>query len=185
MKPVGCISTGALLLLFGTVAPTYAQQETAARNAKPVKQEQPPEPSARQQQLNGLYAGVQPGPTALQVERQGVWRQARARSWQAQHRTWSQRGGYNGGRIPEEEFRAYYGREHTFRLHLLPSEMVGGRVRFQYGRYWFTLVDPWPEYWPDDWYETDAAYINYYDDGYYLFNDGRRGVRVAVEVVPD
>jgi len=46
MKPVGHISTGVLLLLFGTVAPTYAHQE---QEAKPPKQEQQAKPEKQQQ----------------------------------------------------------------------------------------------------------------------------------------
>jgi hypothetical protein len=185
MKPIGRISNGALLLLLGMAAPTYARQEAPTRDTKPLKHQQPAKPRRPQRQADGLSAGAQPAQTAEQVEQQAVWHRARARSFQTQHHTWNQRGGYSGSHIPEEEFRTYYGRGHSFRISRLPSGLVGGRVRFQYGRYWFTLVDPWPEYWPDNWYDTDEAYINYYDDGYYLFNESRRGVRVAVEVVPD
>ena len=46
------------------------------------------------------------------------------------------------------------------------------------------LVDPWPEYWADDWYDTDDLYIDYddYDNGYYLCNRRYPDVRLAITV---
>ena len=48
--------------------------------------------------------------------------------------------------------------------------MVGGYPRFQYGGFSFSVVDPWPEYWSDDWYDNDDMYIDNTGDGYYLYN---------------
>jgi hypothetical protein len=36
--------------------------------------------------------------------------------------------------------------------------------------FWFSLVDLWPEYWSDNWYENDDVYVDYAGDGYYLYN---------------
>jgi hypothetical protein len=55
-------------------------------------------------------------------------------------------------------------------VHGLPRVVIGGFPRYQYGGYWFRLVDPWPESWADDWYESDDVYIDLIDDGYYLHN---------------
>ena len=60
--------------------------------------------------------------------------------------------------------------------------LFGGYPRFQYNGYWFSLLDPWPEYWSDDWYDNDDVYIDYYNDGYYLFNRRHPGVGIAVSV---
>jgi hypothetical protein len=57
---------------------------------------------------------------------------------------------------------------------------VGGNRRFQYGGYWFGLIDPWPEYWSDDWYDNDDVYVDYYGDGYYLYNRRHPGDRIAI-----
>jgi hypothetical protein len=57
---------------------------------------------------------------------------------------------------------------------------VGGHRRFQYGGYWFALVDPWPEYWSNDWYDSDDVYVDYYGDGYYLYNRRHPGDRIAI-----
>jgi hypothetical protein len=57
-----------------------------------------------------------------------------------------------------------------------------GYPRFRCGGYWFLIVDPWPEFWLDDWYRTDEVYIDFFGDGYYLFNPRYPGIRVAVTV---
>ena len=93
-----------------------------------------------------------------------------------------QRGGYNGYRIPDERFRAYFGRDHFFRISGLPLVFVGGYPRFQYDGYWVTFVDPWPDTWPANWYETDDVYLDYTDDGYYLYDRERPGPGIAVTI---
>lgn len=60
--------------------------------------------------------------------------------------------------------------------------IVGGYPRFQYGGYWFSLIDPWPEYWANDWYESDDVYIDYVGDGYYLYNRRHPGIAIALNV---
>jgi hypothetical protein len=119
-------------------------------------------------------------------ERQGAlrtaWQQHRAGNWITDHRTWQQRGGYRGYRIPDRLFNGGFGRDHGFRIHGLPLTFADGIPRFQYDRYWFRIVDPWPEYWGDDWYDTDEVYVNYVGDGYYLFDDRYPSVGIAVSI---
>jgi len=110
------------------------------------------------------------------------WQQHRASHWESDHRTWRQRGGYEGYLIPDQHFRGYFGRDHGFKIGVLPFMVVGGYPRFQYGGYWFSSVDPWPEYWGDDWYETDDVYVEYLDNGYYLFNRRYPGSGIAISV---
>ena len=110
------------------------------------------------------------------------WQGRRARDWRSDHRTWKERGGYRGPRIPEYQFRQYFGPRHFFRLHDVRVLYFSGYPRFLYGGYWFSLVDPWPEYWADDWYETDDVYIAYGGDGYYMYNSRCPGVGVAVSI---
>jgi hypothetical protein len=98
-----------------------------------------------------------------------TWQQNRAQHWQSDHRTWGQR------------FRFYFGSQHWFRIQDRPI-IVSGYPRFRYGDYWFMLVDPWPEYWSDDWYATDDVYVGY-DDGYYLYNRRYPGFGIAISVV--
>jgi hypothetical protein len=57
-----------------------------------------------------------------------------------------------------------------------------GYPRFQYGGYWITAVDPWPEYWGNDWYDNDDVYVAYVDDGYYLYNRRYPTAGIAIRI---
>jgi len=81
-----------------------------------------------------------------------------------------------GGRIPDDRFRAQFGREHHFNARTV---IVQGRPQFQYGGYNFELVDAWPA----DWAYTDDCYIDYIDGDYYLIDLLHPGIRLAVFVV--
>jgi hypothetical protein len=85
--------------------------------------------------------------------------------------------GQRGGRIPDDKFRAQFGRQHTFVVNRVT--VVEGQPRFQYSGYWFALVDPWPA----DWAYIDDCYIDDIDGDYFLFDLLHPGVRVAVFVV--
>lgn len=112
---------------------------------------------------------------------QASWQQDRAQNFQNQHRTWAQRGGYGGYYIPQDRFVLSFGSSHWFRIRSRPL-IVEGYPRFQYGGYWFMMVDPFPEMWSDDWYSSDDVYVDY-DDGYYLHNRRYPGYSVALTVV--
>lgn len=114
-----------------------------------------------------------------------LWMSYRANSWASEHRDWRARGGYHGYFIPRDRFSVYFGPRHYFRVQRLPVIVVGGYPRFQYGGYWFALVDPWPEYWANDWYYRDDVYIDYFGDGYYLFNRRYPDTRIAVNIFVD
>jgi len=60
--------------------------------------------------------------------------------------------------------------------------VIGGYPRFEYGGLWFSVIDPVPEYWSDDWFDNDDVYIAYTDDGYYLCNRDYPGDRIAITV---
>jgi len=174
-----------------------AQQPQQRQEAKPAQQKQPQpasKPAPRPQQAYGgvYHAGVKPtAPTNGGVHPSGVpqhagqvrsgFTQSRAGLWNSDHRTWQQRGGYNGYRIPDDRFRLYFGASHFFRISGLPLLFVGGYPRFQYDGYWVTFVDPWPESWPPNWYETDDVYLDY-SDGYYLYDRNYPGIGIAVTV---
>jgi hypothetical protein len=81
-----------------------------------------------------------------------------------------------GGHIPDSQFHAHFGREHTFRA---DTVIVSGQPRFQYGGYTFELVDAWPA----DWAYTDDCYVDYIDGEYFLFDLLHPGIRIAVFVV--
>ena len=86
--------------------------------------------------------------------------------------------GDRGRRIPDERFRAHFGRDHMFRIDR--AYMLAGRYsRFQYGGFWFGMYDPWPA----DWYYTDDIYVDYMNGGYYLYSPMHPGVQVSIRVV--
>ena len=113
---------------------------------------------------------------------QRVWQQHSASNWQSDHRTWQQRGGYQGYRIPDNRFQVSFGRNHWFRIGGLPFMVEGGYPRFQYNGYWFIIYDPWPASWGNDWYDNDDVYVDYVDNGYYLFNRRYPGVQIAISI---
>ena len=198
MKQVGLISTGVLLLLLGTVAPTYAQerQEQEAQSPKQEQQAKPEKQQAKgqqkqekqqQQQAKGQQKQEREqqqqarGQQKQQGQRQAGSSQRPQRTQQAEARQRAEpalRLSARGeGRIPDDRFRSHFGRGHRFRIG--SPRMVDGYSRFQYGDFWFGFVDPWPE----GWYYTDDVYIDYVDGGYYLYNPYYPGVRIGICVV--
>jgi hypothetical protein len=162
----------------------HAQQQQQDQN----KQQQQKAQQNQQQQQQHAQQQQQANRSSQQVEhvqqsqRSQVWQQHRAQNWQSEHRTWQQRGGYNGYRIPDDRFQIYFGPSHGFRIHSFPMEVYGGYPRFQYQGFWFGFMDPWPEYWSNDWYDNDDVYVVYTEDGYYLYNRRYPQDRVAIEV---
>jgi len=159
------------------------QQPRAAQNSRPQQQPSRQAKSKPQQQSRGGQNN-QPQQRTQDQHRvqQSAWQQHRAGNWQTDHRTWQQRGGYNGFRIPDDRFRVSFGEGHGFRIGTLPFLMVGGFPRFQYGGYWFSVVDPWPAYWGDNWYDNDDVYVSYVDNGYYLYNRRYPGIGLAISI---
>lgn len=83
-----------------------------------------------------------------------------------------------GQRIPDDRFRASFGREHRF--HVDRARIVNqSQPVIVYGGYNFQLVDPWPAEWSYD----DDYYIEYVDDQYYLYDAYHPGIRIVVFVV--
>jgi hypothetical protein len=92
--------------------------------------------------------------------------------------TTAQAGGVagKGGHIPDDKFKAHFGRSHTFTA---KTVIVSGQPQFQYGGYTFQLVDAWPV----GWAYTDDCYIDYIDGEYFLFDLLHPGMQVAIFVV--
>jgi hypothetical protein len=168
------------------------QQAKGQQDQKPQQRQQQDNSARQQQQARGQHdqerqqeqqhdnRSAQRRSPAQEHQQQVAWQGDRARNWKSDHRTWQQRGGYNGYRVPDARFRAYYGQDHDFRFYSLPVMYVGGHRRFQYGGFWFGLVDPWPEYWSANWYDDDDVYVDYYGDGYYLYNRRYPGDSIAI-----
>ncbi len=81
-------------------------------------------------------------------------------------------GNHNGRRIREEDFRAHFGREHSFRVPRRDDR------RFNYGGYWFVYNDPWPA----GWSYNDDVYVDEIDGEYYLIDPVHPGIRILLIV---
>jgi len=159
MKLLGMISTAALSLTLGIAAPIYAQEQ---RDQKEDKQPQQEEKTAQRQDKN--------------TKPEGKTAQQQDKSVKQEHTQETRTETHYNGRIPEDHFRANFGREHVFVINR--PVIVEGHPRFQYGGYWFGFAEPWPV----GWYYTDNVYVDYIDGGYYLYNPVHPGFRIVVNV---
>jgi hypothetical protein len=186
MKIITSIFSLAFFLVFGVFAYTQEPSDTK----KPQQQEER-KPEAKSKQMKPEQEEAKPSkeerPQAKQKEErpqreEQPQRQEEAKRPQAEHEqhTAQARQGRQagkGGHIPDDKFHASFGRQHTFVINR--PVIVDNQPRFQYGGYWFEIVDPWPE----DWAYTDDCYVDYVDGDYFLFNSLHPGERVVVFVV--
>ena len=169
-------------------AKTEKQQETQPPKqeaTKPAKQEETKSVKQEQSKPEKQEAAK---PEKQQQQAKGQPAQAKSNTQQHAQRTPAEEqkqravpalrlSARGSARIPDDRFRANFGREHVFVIS--QPEMVGGYSRFQYGGFWFGFVQPWPV----GWYYTDDVYVDYIDGGYYLYNPYYPGARVSISVV--
>jgi hypothetical protein len=183
MKLVRAISTAVLSLTLGIGISAYAQEqqheqeenkdkpaqqkETKAQPAKPVKQEERAAQPAKNNKPEERNAQPEKNSKPEEKNAQEQRQQAKPEQ-QAQHA----RG--DGGRIPDDRYKANFGREHSFRV----SEGDYRNHRFQYGGYWFGFAGAWPS----NWLYTQDVYVVEIDGAYYLCNPSYPGVNVALNV---
>lgn len=79
-------------------------------------------------------------------------------------------------RIPDDKYRANFGREHTFHVGHPVNE--GGRYRFAYGGYNFYYTQAWPAGWGYD----DDVYVVDVNGVYYLEDVSHPGVQLALVI---
>jgi Ni/Co efflux regulator RcnB len=79
------------------------------------------------------------------------------------------------GRIPDDRYRAHFGREHRFRMGRV--RVVEGYHRFAYGGYTFGYVRPLPR----EWVREDV-YVEYVQGGYFLCNPRHPGIRISLTI---
>jgi outer membrane biosynthesis protein TonB len=86
-----------------------------------------------------------------------------------------------GAHIPDPQFKAHFGKQHTFAVTrvLTTTTIVPNQTQFVYVGYTFIFLDPWPA----EWLFTDECYIDYVDDEYFLFDVFHPGIRIALFVV--
>jgi hypothetical protein len=164
---------------------THQQPQHAQRqqdNGHQQRAQQPRQDHNNQQERAQNRNGQHQRTPEQQRVQQSAWQRHSSQHWDSDHRNWQQRGGYHGYRIPDDRFRGYFGQDHGFRIYGLPFLVVGGYPRFQYHGYWLSAVDPWPEYWGNNWYDNDDVYVTYVDNGYYLYNRRYPNVGIAISI---
>jgi hypothetical protein len=174
MKIFGLIGTTLLLLLLGTGVSVYAQDQRD--DAKPQAQE---EEKPKQDEAKPAKPAEDKSMKQEEEKKDETGRKQdeKNESGKAEHTQAAETRGGQASRIPDEKFRANFGREHTF--HIGHPTIVEGRPRFQYGGYSFVMVEPWPV----GWAYTDAVYIDFIDGAYYLIDPVHPGVQIVVNVV--
>jgi hypothetical protein len=155
-----------LALLLAVAAPAWSQEHEQEQKDKPAQQEEKkvqPEKSAKQEQQPAAQQPKNAKPAEKNAQQHAV---------QAQHKQVQQA---RGGRIPDDRFKANFGRQHTFRV----SQGDYGNRRFQYGGYSFGFVGGWPS----NWLYTQNVYVVEINGVYYLCNPMYPGVNIALSVV--
>jgi len=161
MKLAGIIGTAILSLILGASSAAYAQDQhepqeeqkdkPAEKKAQPDKPAKPEERSAQpEKNTKPEEKTAQRAPEGKPVQHAG------------------------GGRIPDDRYKANFGRAHTFRV----SQGDFRSGRFQYGGYWFGFGGAWPS----NWLYTQDVYVIEIDGMYYLCNPMYPGVNLAINV---
>ena len=177
MRTFRFLNLAILSVLVGCSALVYAQDDKPQDN-KPTQQEEP-KPQPKQDQVKPQEK-AKPRPDEAKPSKQDNQEEKQNQKQEQKGHPEQQAGnaGHSGkgGHIPDDKFRAHFGRSHTFTA---KTVIVQGQPQFQYGGYSFQLVDVWPV----DWAYTDECYIDYIDGEYFLFDVLHPGIRVAVFVV--
>jgi hypothetical protein len=205
MRIIQVIGIASLLLVPGAIAPAFAQgreqeKQPEKQQAKPAQQQAKPaaQPQHAQQQAKPAVQpqraqqeakpavqpqrAQQPAKPAAQPQRaqqqtkpavQPQRAQQQARPAQQPQRAQAAAG---HGRIPDDRFRSSFGSGHTF--HVSRANFSGGSGRFQYGGFWFAIVNPWPA----AWLYTDSVYVDYMNGGYFLCDPIHPGVFLSITV---
>lgn len=175
MKLIGVISTAVLCLTLGAAALVYAQEQheqQGEQKAKPAQDENKAQPAKPGQQENR----AQPAKPA-QHEEKGAQQQeknTKPEEKNAQQAKPAPQTKTAGGRIPDDRYKANFGREHTFRV----TQGDYGNRRFQYGGYWFGFAGAWPS----NWLYTQDVYVVEINGVYYLCNPMYPGVNIELSV---
>jgi len=179
MKLAGIIGTAVLSLTLGAAAPVYAQEEHPQQDEHSQQEEkkaQPEKPAQEQKQAQQEEKKAQQEKPAQQEEKKAQQEEKKPQQEKPamQHEQQAQRAGGNQGRIPDDRYKANFGREHTFRV----SQGDFNNHRFQYGGYWFGFAAPWP----NNWLYTQEVFVVDIGGVYYLCNPMYPGVNVELIV---
>jgi hypothetical protein len=183
MRALRFLNVAILSVLVGCTAFAYAQDDKAQEDKSSRQEEPKPEP--KQDEAKPPHQDeAKPAKQDKQEEKQDQKRdqdqtrdQMKPEGQQhPEQKAGNARPAGNGGHIPDDKFKAHFGRGHHFKAQ---GVIVQGQPQFQYGGYSFELVDVWPV----GWAYTDDCYIDYIDGEYFLFDLLHPGIRIAITVV--
>jgi len=171
MKQAAILSTAVLSLTLGVGIPAYAQQEQheqqEEQKAKPVQEKEKraePGKSVKQEEKNAQQ----------QDQSKPAERNAQEQHSQPDKPGKQEEHARGNRRIPDDRFKANFGREHSFRV----TESDYRNHRFQFGGYWFGFASSWP----GNWLYTQDVYVIEIDGVYYLCNTSYPGVNLTLDV---
>ncbi len=163
----GIISTAALSLLLATAAaPLYAQEQ---HEEQKDQQEQKDKPAKAEEKKSQEARPAKPEEKTAEQEKNTKQEEKTTQQHEQQAKSGQQS---QHGRIPDDKFRANFGREHTFRV----SQADYRNHRFQYGGYSFGFVGVWPS----NWLYTQDVFVVDIGGVYYLCNPVYPGVNLAL-----
>jgi hypothetical protein len=149
------------------------QQEGGKQQEKTAKQEEKQQKQADKQQQEG---GKQQEKQQKEMEKQERAREKPPGQQEQGNRVAQQPAAapaHGGRRIPDDRFRAEFGRKHHFHI-----PIHRGDRSFAYGGYSFQFVDAWPA----GWAYTDEFYIDLVGQDYYLCDVAHPGVQLGVVI---
>ena len=154
-KLVGMLGTGALILTLGCAVSVRAQEQGKQQGSQ-ERDKQAQEKDEMKKPASYQQAKLEQPPSAQRFQ-------------------YASSSGV--GLIPNDRFRAHFGREHKFHL---TQSAYGKDRRFQYGGYSFGFVDEWPV----NWLPAEDLFVLQIDGGYYLCNRTYPGVNIPLNVAP-
>ncbi len=153
------------------------------RNARPDEGRREPAPNAdRRDERQNQPEANRPEQQQKHDEHQGQEQRPmnddnrRAQDMNRDHN--QHRAGDHGRRIPDDQFRSHFGRQHTFHVERQQIVNVSQPV-VVYRGYSFQLIDAWPS----DWSYDDDCYVDDVDGEYFLYDVMHPGIRIAVFVI--
>ena len=173
MKRIGLVSTAALSLFLGLAIPAFTQEPQDKREEPKAKQDekkQEEKPLKQEEQKTQQEKNTNQEQKNAQQENKNV--QQQDRNNKPEEKNAQQRAGT--GRIPDDRYRAHFGREHTFRV----NQTDFRDRRFQYGGYWFGFAGVWPS----NWLYTQDVFVVEINGVYYLCNANYPGVNIELSV---
>jgi|SRR5208282_6312989 hypothetical protein len=183
MKLAAVLSTTALAVLLAISVPVYAQDESHPQEDKRAEPDGKAAHEQDKQDDKRVDQDKQDKDKQDKEDRQadkdrdkdkdGHGEQAARQDDRHDHPAEAKQGGH----IPDDRFRADFGRQHTFTIGR--PVIVEGTPRFQYGGYWFVIAQPWPV----GWAYTDVVYVDYIDGEYFLLSPVHPGVQIAINVI--